>query len=101
MKSSELYEFELNLGVQQSASCGLMRLKTLLDGERIKDIDVNIGFSHKAVEKILENKTYLQALPYFERLNYISPLFCAHTFVLAVEKLLKLNVPLRASYCGF
>ncbi len=98
MKNSELYEFELNFGMQQSSSCGLMRLKTLLDGERIKDIDVNVGFLHRAVEKILENKTYLQVLPYFERLNYISPLFCVHAFVMAVEKLLKLNIPSRASY---
>lgn len=95
---SSLREFELNYGPQHPAAHGVMRLKLTIDGERIKAADTHIGFLHRGVEKLIENKTYLQALPYFERLDYVSPANCVHGFILAVEKLAQIEVPVRAKY---
>ena len=69
-----------------------------LDGEIIERVDPHIGLLHRGTEKLCEYKTYLQALPYFDRLDYCSPMCMEHSYVLAIEKLLDLEVPLRAQY---
>ena len=95
---SEIQNYTLNLGPQHPAAHGVLRLVLELDGEVIQRADPNIGFLHRATEKLIEEKTYLQALPYMDRLDYISVMCNEHGFVLAVEKLLGLDVPLRAQY---
>ena len=69
-----------------------------MDGEVIKRADPHIGLLHRGTEKLIENKTYLQALPYFDRLDYVSPMNQEHAFALAIEKLLKIEVPIRGQY---
>ncbi len=76
----------------------MLRLILELDGEIIERVDPHIGLLHRGTEKLCEYKTYLQALPYFDRLDYCSPMCMEHSFVLAIEKLLGLEVPLRAQY---
>ncbi len=76
----------------------MLRLILELDGEIIERVDPHIGLLHRGTEKLCEYKTYLQALPYFDRLDYVSPMCMEHSFVLAIEKLLGLEVPLRAQY---
>jgi NADH-quinone oxidoreductase subunit D len=90
--------YELNFGPQHPAAHGVLRLLLELDGEVIERADPHIGFLHRGTEKLIENKTYLQAIPYFDRLDYVSPMCQEHTFALAVEKLLGITVPLRAQY---
>ena len=91
-------EFIINFGPQHPAAHGVLRLLLQLDGETVVRADPHIGFLHRGTEKLIEHKTYLQALPYFDRLDYVSPMCQEHTFALAVEKLLGLTVPLRAQY---
>src|SRR3546814_14018098 len=69
-----------------------------LDGEIVERVDPHVGLLHRGTEKLIEYKTYLQALPYFDRLDYCSPLAMEHSYVLAIEKLRGLEVPLRAQY---
>ena len=69
-----------------------------MDGEIVERADPHIGLLHRGTEKLIENKTYIQALPYFDRLDYVSPMCQEHTFALAVEKLLNVKVPKRAQY---
>ncbi len=95
---AEIRNYTLNFGPQHPAAHGVLRLVLELDGEVIQRADPNIGFLHRATEKLIEEKTYLQALPYMDRLDYISVMCNEHGFVLAVEKLLGLEVPLRAQY---
>ncbi len=95
---AEIRNYTLNFGPQHPAAHGVLRLVLELDGEVIQRADPNIGFLHRATEKLMEEKTYLQALPYMDRLDYISVMCNEHGFVLAVEKLLGLEVPLRAQY---
>jgi NADH:ubiquinone oxidoreductase subunit D len=90
--------FFLNFGPQHPAAHGVLRLILQLEGEIIKDADPHIGLLHRATEKLIEYKTYLQALPYFDRLDYVSMMNQEHTYSLAVEKLLNVQVPLRAQY---
>lgn len=91
-------EFILNFGPQHPATHGVLRLILELDGEVVTRADPHIGFLHRGTEKLIEHKTYLQALPYFDRLDYVSPMCQEHAFALAVETLLDLAVPLRGQY---
>jgi NADH-quinone oxidoreductase subunit D len=88
----------LNFGPQHPAAHGVLRLVLDLDGEVVDRADPHIGFLHRGTEKLIEHKTYLQAIPYFDRLDYVSPMNQEHAFVLGIEKLLGVSVPLRAQY---
>jgi NADH-quinone oxidoreductase subunit D len=90
--------YTINFGPQHPAAHGVLRLVMELDGEIIERIDPHVGLLHRGTEKLIEYKTYLQALPYFDRLDYCSPMCMEHSYVLAVEKLLNLEVPIRAQY---
>lgn len=93
-----LKNMTLNFGPQHPAAHGVLRLILELDGEVVERADPHIGLLHRGTEKLIEHKTYMQALPYFDRLDYVSPMCQEHTFSLAVEKLLGCDVPLRAQY---
>jgi NADH-quinone oxidoreductase subunit D len=90
--------FTLNFGPQHPAAHGVLRLVLELDGEVIERIDPHVGFLHRGTEKFIETKPYLQTIPYFDRLDYCSPMCMEHTYVLAIEKLLDIDVPVRAQY---
>ena len=90
--------YTINFGPQHPAAHGVLRMVMELDGEIIERIDPHIGLLHRGTEKLIEHKTYLQALPYFDRLDYCSPLAMEYSYVLAIEKLLNIEVPLRAQY---
>lgn len=90
--------YEINFGPQHPAAHGVLRLILQLDGEIVERADPHIGFLHRGTEKLIEYKTYLQALPYFDRLDYVSPMCQEHAFALATEKLLGVSVPMRAQY---
>ena len=90
--------YTINFGPQHPSAHGVLRLVMELDGEIVERLDPHIGLLHRGTEKLIEHKTYLQALPYFDRLDYASPLAMEHSYVLAIEKLLGLEVPLRAQY---
>ena len=94
----DINTYEINFGPQHPAAHGVLRLVLELDGEVVERADPHIGFLHRGTEKLIEHKTYLQAIPYFDRLDYISPMAQEHAFALAVEKLLDINVPIRAQY---
>jgi len=94
----QITNYTINFGPQHPAAHGVLRMVMELDGEIIERIDPHIGLLHRGTEKLIEHKTYLQALPYFDRLDYCSPLAMEHSYVLAIEKLLNLEVPLRAQY---
>jgi NADH-quinone oxidoreductase subunit D len=95
---TEIQNYTLNFGPQHPAAHGVLRLVMELDGEIVERLDPHVGLLHRGTEKLIEYKTYQQALPYFDRLDYCSPLGMEHTYVLAVEKLLNLEVPIRAQY---
>ncbi len=88
----------LNFGPQHPAAHGVLRMVMEMDGEVIERLDPHIGLLHRGTEKLIEHKTYMQAVPYFDRLDYVSPLCQEHAFVLAAEKLLGIEVPLRGQY---
>jgi len=90
--------YTINFGPQHPAAHGVLRLVMELDGEIVERVDPHVGLLHRGTEKLIEYKTYLQALPYFDRLDYCSPLNMEHSYVLAIEKLLGIEVPLRAQY---
>ena len=90
--------YSLNFGPQHPAAHGVLRLVLELDGEVVERADPHIGLLHRGTEKLIENKTYIQALPYFDRLDYVSPMCQEHAYALAVEKLLKIDVPLRGQF---
>ena len=94
----ELKNFTLNFGPQHPAAHGVLRLILELDGEIVKRADPHIGLLHRGTEKLIEFKTYLQALPYFDRLDYVSMMAQEHTYSLAVEKLGSLKITKRAQY---
>ncbi len=94
----EIQNYTLNFGPQHPAAHGVLRMVMELDGEIVERIDPHVGLLHRGTEKLIEYKTYLQALPYFDRLDYCSPLGMEHSYVLAIEKLLDLDVPKRAQY---
>ena len=93
-----IQNYTINFGPQHPAAHGVLRLVLELDGEIVERVDPHVGLLHRGTEKLIEYKTYQQALPYFDRLDYCSPLGMEHSYVLAVEKLLDLEVPLRAQY---
>ena len=88
-------KFTLNFGPQHPAAHGVLRMIMDLDGEVIERIDSHVGLLHRGTEKLLEYKTYLQGLPYFDRLDYVAPMNQEHAFALAVERLLEIEVPKR------
>ena len=88
----------LNFGPQHPAAHGVLRLILQLDGEVVEKADPHIGLLHRGTEKLIEQKTYTQALPYFDRLDYVAPMNQEHAFALAAEKLLNVEVPIRAKY---
>ena len=94
----EIQNYTINFGPQHPAAHGVLRLVMELDGEIIERIDPHVGLLHRGTEKLIEYKTYTQSIPYFDRLDYCSPMCMEHTYVLAIEKLLDLEVPLRAQY---
>jgi len=88
----------MNFGPQHPAAHGVLRLVLELDGEVVERADPHIGLLHRGTEKLIEYKNYQQALPYFDRLDYVSMMAQEHGYSLAVEKLLKCEVPLRGQY---
>ena len=98
MSDVELKNMTLNFGPQHPAAHGVLRLVLEMDGEVVERTDPHIGLLHRGTEKLIEHKTYMQAIPYFDRLDYVSPMCQEHAFVLSAEKLLKLDVPKRALY---
>ena len=96
MAETELRNFTINFGPQHPAAHGVLRLVLELDGEVVERVDPHIGLLHRGTEKLIEAKTYLQAIPYFDRLDYVAPMNQEHAFCLAAEKLLRLEVPKRA-----
>jgi NADH dehydrogenase (ubiquinone) Fe-S protein 2 len=90
--------FTINFGPQHPAAHGVLRLVLEMNGEVVQRADPHIGLLHRGTEKLIEYKTYLQALPYFDRLDYVSMMCQEHAYSLAVEKLLNIKVPLRAQY---
>ena len=98
MAETQIKNFTLNFGPQHPAAHGVLRLVLEMDGEVIERADPHIGLLHRGTEKLIEYKSYLQAVPYFDRLDYVAPQNQEHAFALAVEKLLGLEVPPRAQY---
>ena len=96
--SRHFKNFTVNFGPQHPAAHGVLRLVLELNGEVIERADPHIGLLHRGTEKLIENKTYAQALPYFDRLDYVSMMVNEHAYSLAVEKLLTCNIPIRAQY---
>ena len=94
----EIRNYTMNFGPQHPAAHGVLRLVLELDGEVIERADPHIGLLHRGTEKLAENRTFLQALPYMDRLDYVSMMSNEHAYVMAIEKLLDLPVPLRAQY---
>jgi NADH-quinone oxidoreductase subunit D len=95
---AEIRNYTMNFGPQHPAAHGVLRLVLELDGEVIQRADPHIGLLHRATEKLAENRTYLQSVPYMDRLDYVSMMSNEHAYVMAIEKLLGLDVPIRAQY---
>jgi len=98
MGEVQISNYTMNLGPQHPAAHGVLRLVLELDGEVVERADPHVGLLHRGTEKLIEHKTYLQALPYFDRLDYVSMMCQEHAFVLGIEKLLGVEVPLRGQY---
>ena len=104
MPETSVRNFNINFGPQHPAAHGVLRLVLELDGEVVDRVDPHIGLLHRGTEKLIEAKTYLQAIPYFDRLDYVAPMNQEHAFALAVERLLGIEVPkrgqlIRVLYC--
>lgn len=97
-KMVEIDNHTINFGPQHPSAHGVLRLILEMDGEVIERADPHIGLLHRGTEKLIEYKSYLQAVPYFDRLDYVSPMSCEHAFALATEKLLGITVPERAQW---
>jgi len=95
---AEIRNYTMNFGPQHPAAHGVLRLVLELDGEVIERADPHIGLLHRATEKLAENRTFLQALPYMDRLDYVSMMSNEHAYVMAIEKLMGVDVPVRAQY---
>ena len=95
---AEIRNYTMNFGPQHPAAHGVLRLVLELDGEVIQRADPHIGLLHRGTEKLAESKTFLQSVPYMDRLDYVSMMCNEHAYVMAIEKLLKIEVPLRAQY---
>ena len=97
-QNTKIRHFTINFGPQHPAAHGVLRLILELHGEEIVRADPHVGLLHRGTEKLIESKTYMQAIPYFDRLDYVSMMTNELVFALAVEKLLNIEVPLRAKY---
>jgi NADH-quinone oxidoreductase subunit D len=95
---AEIRNYTMNFGPQHPAAHGVLRLVLELDGEVIQRADPHIGLLHRATEKLAETRTYLQSVPYMDRLDYVSMMANEHAYVMAIEKLVEVAVPLRAQY---
>ncbi|NDA70970.1 MAG: NADH-quinone oxidoreductase subunit D, partial [Betaproteobacteria bacterium] len=95
---ADIKNYTLNFGPQHPAAHGVLRLVLELDGEVVQRADPHIGLLHRATEKLAETRTYLQNVPYMDRLDYVSMMCNEHAYVMAIEKLLGVEVPLRAQY---
>ena len=95
---AEIRNYTLNFGPQHPAAHGVLRLVLELDGEVIQRADPHIGLLHRATEKLAEHKTFIQSVPYMDRLDYVSMMCNEHAYVLAIEKLLGIEIPERAKY---
>ncbi len=95
---AEIRNYTMNFGPQHPAAHGVLRLVLELDGEVIQRADPHIGLLHRATEKLAENKSFMQSVPYMDRLDYVSMMCNEHAYVMAIEKLLQIEVPLRAQY---
>ncbi len=96
--SKQTKTLNLNFGPQHPAAHGVLRLILELDGEIVEKADPHIGLLHRGTEKLIESKTYSQAIPYFDRLDYVAPMNQEHAFALAIEKILDIEVPIRGQY---
>ncbi|WP_432721631.1 NADH-quinone oxidoreductase subunit D [Jeongeupia wiesaeckerbachi] len=96
--ASEIRNYTLNFGPQHPAAHGVLRLVLELDGEVVERADPHIGLLHRGTEKLAESKTYIQSLPYMDRLDYVSMMSNEHAYCMAIEKMLQLDVPIRAQY---
>ena len=95
---AEIRNYTMNFGPQHPAAHGVLRLVLELDGEVIERADPHIGLLHRATEKLAEHKTWIQSLPYMDRLDYVSMMCNEHAYCLAIERLLGIDVPMRALY---
>src|SRR5512135_732855 len=98
MAEIQIKPYTVNFGPQHPAAHGVLRMVLEMDGEVVVRADPHVGLLHRGTEKLIEYKTYLQAVPYFDRLDYVSPMNMEHPFALAVEKLLGIEVPERGQY---
>ena len=98
MSDVEIKTLTMNFGPQHPAAHGVLRLVVEMDGEIVERCDPHIGLLHRGTEKLIEYKSYLQAVPYFDRLDYVSPMSQEHAYALAVEKLLGITAPERGQY---
>lgn len=98
MAETDIRQFNINFGPQHPAAHGVLRLVLELDGEVVERVDPHVGLLHRGTEKLIEHKTYLQAIGYFDRLDYVAPMNQEHAFCMAAERLLKLEIPARGSY---
>ena len=96
--NSEINTMTINFGPQHPAAHGVLRMVMEMDGEVVERIDPHIGLLHRGTEKLIEHKTYLQAIPYFDRLDYVSPMCQEHAFVMAAEKLMGIEAPRRGQF---
>ena len=96
--TKEKKTLNLNFGPQHPAAHGVLRLILELDGEVVEKADPHIGLLHRGTEKLIENKTYSQAIPYFDRLDYVAPMNQEHAFALAIEKIMEIEVPIRGQF---
>ncbi len=98
VNKTQIKPYTMNFGPQHPAAHGVLRLVMELNGEVVERCDPHIGLLHRGTEKLIEYKTYIQAIPYFDRLDYVSPMCMEHAFVLGIENLLQIKAPLRAQY---
>src|ERR1700724_1910521 len=96
MSDNPVRNFTINFGPQHPAAHGVLRLVLELDGELVERVDPHIGLLHRGTEKLMEARPYAQNIGYFDRLDYVSPMNQEHAFVLAIERLMGLDVPIRA-----
>lgn len=92
---TKVRKFNINFGPQHPEAHGVLRLVLELDGEVVERVDPHIGLLHRGTEKLMEARTYLQNIPYFDRLDYVEPMNQEHAFVIAIEKLMEIEVPVR------
>ena len=97
-EETQIKPFTMNFGPQHPAAHGVLRLVLEMEGEIVERADPHIGLLHRGTEKLIEHKTYVQAVPYFDRLDYVAPMNQEHAFALATEKLLGITVPERGQY---